>query len=189
MVLVIIDGLDASGKTTQAELLRRRLERAKQLVLLRAHPASDNVFGAQARRFLYARGRSAHFCAALFYMLDVLRSVMLYSWRRVDYIIFVRYLVGTAYLPAPLHRLAFGFFTWVVPTSELMFFLDVTPREAVRRIGKARRRREMFESFTELQRVRCKALRLASTAGWHIVDANRPAEIVEQTIHARLRMT
>jgi hypothetical protein len=34
-------------------------------------------------------GQGAHFAAALFYMIDVIRSNLLYWWRRYDFIIFV----------------------------------------------------------------------------------------------------
>jgi len=114
----------------------------------------------KARQFLILKGRSAHFAASLFYLLDVIRSILLYSWRRYDYVIFVRYLLGTAYLPSPMHKIAYQFFASTVPTPELMFFLDVKPEEAYRRILQMRNKLEMFESMEELQRVRCKALSL-----------------------------
>ena len=50
-------------------------------------------------------GTNARISASLFYLLDVLRSVVLYWWRPVDYVVFVRYLMGTAYLPEPLYKL------------------------------------------------------------------------------------
>jgi dTMP kinase len=73
-------------------------------------------------------------------MLDVIRSILLYSWRKYDYVIFVRYLMGTAYLLSPLHRIAYYFFASIVPTSNFMFFLDVNPEEAYTRIQQARKR-------------------------------------------------
>jgi thymidylate kinase len=63
-----------------------------------------------------------------------------------------------------------------------MFFLDVAPKEAFRRIQETRARREMFESLDELRRTRLKALTLASMGGWKIVDANETAEKVGQII-------
>jgi len=186
MVFIVIDGLDASGKSTQALMLYRFLRGRGNSILLRFHPSNDNPFGLRARRFLYSRGRSAHFAAAFFYMLDVIRSVLLYSWRRYDYIIFVRYLMGAAYLPAPLHLLAYHFFALTVPKSKYMFFLDVKPEEAYRRILKTRKRLEMFESLKELQEVRLKALSLASINKWIIIDANKRIDIIEKEIKKRL---
>ena len=187
MVLVIIDGLDASGKDTQANILVLSLQTKGKTALLRVHPAGDNLFGIKARQFLYLKGRSAHFASALFYMLDVLRSVALFSWRKYDYIVFVRYLMGTAYLPSPLHVVAYRFFALVVPTSDSMFFLDVSPEEAERRIRETRRNVEMFENLAELKRIRLKALSLASADGWKVLNADKPtkdiARIITRALH------
>jgi dTMP kinase len=182
VVFVVIDGLDASGKDTQAMRLRDFLESNGKTVFLRVHPSSDNLLGARARQFLLSKGKSAHFASALFYMFDVVRSILLYSWKKYDYVIFVRYLMGTAYLPSPLHRFAYVFFVSFVPTSDLMFFLDIKPEEAHSRIQQGRNRREMFENLKELERVRCKALSLALAGKWTIVDASRSAEEVEREI-------
>ncbi|MGQ9640965.1 MAG: thymidylate kinase [Candidatus Bathycorpusculaceae bacterium] len=186
MVFIVIDGLDASGKSTQAFRLYKFLRNCGKSILLRIHPSNDNPLGVKARQFLYARGKSAHFAAAFFYMLDVIRSILLYSWRKYDYIIFVRYLMGTAYLPKPLHRIAYIFFVFTVPTSDLMFFFDVKPEEAYRRIQQTRRRQEMFESLEELEEARLKALSLALTGKWTIIDANKPMDAIEKEIRERL---
>ncbi|MEM3700249.1 MAG: thymidylate kinase [Candidatus Bathyarchaeia archaeon] len=182
MVFIVIDGLDASGKNTQAFRLYNFLKSNGKTVYLRFHPSNDNFFGIKAKQFLYSKGRSAHFAAALFYMVDVIRSILLYSWRKFDCIIFVRYLMGTAYLPSPLHTIAYHFFASMVPTSNFMFFLDVTPEEAYKRIQQVRKKREMFESFEELEKIRRKALYLALIGEWKIINANRPAKEIEKEI-------
>ena len=186
LVFIIVDGLDASGKSTQALRLHNFLRNHGKTVFLRFHPSNDKFFGVEAKQFLYLKGKSAHFAAAFFYMLDVIRSISLYSWRRYDYVIFVRYLMGTAYLPSPLHRIAYHFFASIVPTSNLMFFLDVSPEEAYRRIQQTRDRREMFESLKELKRIRRKALDLASIDKWTITNANKPVNEVEKDIRKSL---
>lgn len=186
MVLVIIDGLDASGKSTQALGLSRYLTGRGRTVCLRIHPSDDNLFGVRAKRFLYLRGKGAHFAAAFFYMLDVVRSIMLYSWRKYDYIVFVRYLMGTAYLPSPLHIIGYHFFISFVPMSSFMFFLDVSPAEAVRRLRMARQRLERFEGFEELKQTRRKALSLAFTGKWTIIDAGKSLECVARELRKAL---
>lgn len=182
MVLIVIDGLDASGKTTQARKLCHLLKTRKKTVFLRFHPSNDNFFGAKTKHFLYLQGVNAHFSAALFYMLDVIRSILLYSWRRYDYLIFVRYLMGTAYLPSPFHRIAYHFFARIVPTSNQMFFLDVQPKEAYRRIRQTRHRQERFENIEDLRRVRSKALALALEGRWLIINANNSKRAVGKKI-------
>jgi dTMP kinase len=182
LVFVVIDGLDASGKSTQAFKLYNFLKNNGKTVYLRFHPSDDNFFGFKAKQFLYSKGKGAHFAAAFFYMLDVVRSILLYSWQRYDYVIFVRYLMGTAYLPSPLDRIAYLLFSSVVPTSNLMFFIDVSPGRACRRIQQERRRQEMFESLEELKRIRRKALSLALMDNWTIIDGNKPVKEVEKEI-------
>jgi dTMP kinase len=176
LVLISIDGLDASGKDTQALLLRSFLRNQRKTVYLRFHPSHDNFFGTKANQFLYAKGKSAHFAAAFFYMVDVIRSILLYSWRKYDYTVFVRYLMGTAY----------HFFASIVPTSNLMFFLDVSPEEAHRRIRQTRKKREMFENLEELKRIRRKALSLAFIGKWTIINGNNPVIDVEKQIRKSL---
>jgi len=186
LVFIVIDGLDASGKSTQAFKLYNFLKNNGKTVYLRFHPSNDNFLGVKAKQFLYLKGKGAHFAAAFFYMLDVIRSILLYSWQRYDYVIFVRYLMGTAYLPSPLHRIAYHFFAFIVPTSNLMFFLDVNPQEAYRRIRRARNRREMFENLEELKLIRCKALSLALMDKWIIINANKCVKDIEKEIRKSL---
>jgi dTMP kinase len=188
LVLVVIDGLDASGKDTQALRLCTFLRNRGNTVLLRIHPSDDSFFGVKAKQFLYVNGKSAHFVSALFYMLDVIHSILLYSWRKYDCIIFVRYLIGTAYLPSPLHRIGYHFFASIVPTSDYMFFLDVYPEEADRRIRQTRSTLEMFENLENLKRIRTKALSLVSTGKWRIINGNKPMRDIEKEIAETLEL-
>ena len=149
------------------------LEKKNKTVCVRIHPESDNLFGRKARAYLFSKGKSAHFAAALFYMIDVIRSILLYSWRPVDFVVFVRYLMGTAYLPSPFHLVAYNFFALVVPKSKDMFFLDASPEVAAARIEKNRREIEMFESLEALRKVRTKALGLTRFNRWIIIDSNK----------------
>ncbi len=173
MVFVVIDGLDGSGKSTQARLIRRRAEEKGMTCILRAHPSSDSLLGRLARGCLLLEGGRAHAAASLLYLLDVARSLLVYGWRRVDYLVFVRYLMGTAYLPEPLHRVAYLFLYRVVPRSSHMYFIDVSPEEAHRRIEAVRSRREMFESLEKLREVRGRALSLAAVGPWRVIDGDR----------------
>jgi len=186
--LIVIDGLDASGKSTQADLLSRFLSSEGRTVCVRSHPSDDNLFGIEARRFLNSRGRGAHFASALFFMLDAIRSVLDFSWREYDYIIFVRYLIGAAYLPSPMYKFAYRFFALLVPKSDAMFFLDTTPQVASRRIREGRKTREMFEGIDSLKDVRAKGLSLASIGGWTIINADRTPPEVELEIRKHLRL-
>jgi dTMP kinase len=155
-------------------------------VCVRTHPSNDNVFGRYAGRFLYSRGRGAHFASAFFYMFDVFHSIFLYSWQRYDITIFVRYLMGAAYLPSPLHVYAYRFFSAIVPRSRAMFFLDVPPEVAFERIRLNRDKREMFEDMSSLRKVRARALSLTTIGRWILIDARGPPTGIEFEIRRRL---
>jgi len=189
ITFVVIDGLDASGKTTQAYCLTRFLESQGKTFCLRIHPSGDTFFGASAKHFLQAKGTSAHFTSALFYMFDVLYSILKYSWRDYDYIIFVRYLLGTAYLPSPMDKVAYYFFATIVPKPEKIFFIDIKPEIAYERISKrADKALEMFEKPEALQKIRRKGLELASLGKWLIIDGEKPANDVELIIRNSLKL-
>ena len=185
-MLVILDGLDGSGKSTQAALLRETLQSMNKTLCLRVHPESDNWFGKEARFFLFSQGKNAHFASAIFYMIDVIRSILLYSWRKTDFVVFVRYLMGTAYLPSPLHTFIYNFFSAIVPKSKNMYFLDVTPEVAAERIQNGRKENEMFENLPALKKTRKKAISLTRFDKWVILDSNKPSEAVALEIKKRI---
>jgi dTMP kinase len=164
----------------------KSLRNKKKTVCVRVHPESDNFFGRKARVYLLSEGKNAHFASALFYMMDVVRSILLYSWRRVDFLIFVRYLMGTAYLPKPFHVVAYNFFALLVPKSKYMFFLDVYPEVATSRIVKNRSSIEMFENLNALKKVRSKALELTRFDKWIIINSNRSSIDVALALNSNL---
>jgi dTMP kinase len=186
---IVIEGLDASGKTTQAHRLTRFLQSQGKTFCLRVHPSKDNFFGVRAQQFLLSSGKNAHFASALFYMLDVLYSVLQYSWRDYDYIIFVRYLFGTAYLPSPMDKVAYHFFATIVPKPEKIFFIDIKPKVAYERITKRTDKGfEMFEKQESLQKIRERGLELAIIGKWLIIDGGKPPKHIESIIRHLLEL-
>jgi len=85
-----------------------------------------------------------------------------------------------------LHKIAYYFFSFILPTPDHLFFLNVSPEEAYRRILEMRVKREMFESMDELKKVKHKALSLASMSGWTIIDADKPIDAVGGEIKRQL---
>jgi len=110
----------------------------------------------------------------------------LYYWRRVDYVIFVRYLMGTAYLPESLYKLGYLFFLRVVPSSPQMFFINTSPHEAHKRIEQNRSKKEMFETLERLQKVHKKVTHLASRPEWTIIDGDGISDEIQKEVRASL---
>ena len=185
-MFIVIDGLDGSGKSTQAELLCVYLESIDKSFVMRTHPSKDNYLGQKGREYLLRVGLYARIMASALYMFDVIRSVVLHKWSGKDYIVFVRYLMGTAYLPSPLHRIAYFFFKLLMPQGDHMFFIDVTPEEAHKRIKENRTEVEMFESLERLKKVRGRILELAQRKEWTIIDGDQALDDIQSEIRRRV---
>lgn len=130
----------------------------------------------------------ARISASLFYLLDVVRSVTLYYWQPLNYVVFERYLMGTAYLPEALYKLGYLFFLKMVPNSQLMFYINTSPHEAYTRIEKNRAQKEIFENLERLQIVYRKMSRLATRSEWIIINGNRSIEEIHREVKSILAL-
>ncbi|MFN3384906.1 MAG: thymidylate kinase [Archaeoglobaceae archaeon] len=171
MRFIVVDGLDGAGKDTHAKLIAKRYERKGERVLIRNHP-SDSFFGRRAKKSLLGRGKISHLKASIYYFLDVIYSLLRY-YRRADTLVFVRYIGGVFYLPTPIAKILYRFFSTVLPTSRYMFFLEAKPEVLLERLSK-RDEKEMFENIRALQEVRERALSLLK--GWHIINTEKEIE-------------
>lgn len=187
-MLIVFDGLDGSGKSTQALLLCKYLEERGKTWIFRSHPSGDNFFGKKSREYLLREGKKARVSASLFYLLDVIRSILFYHWRRVDYVVFVRYLMGTAYLPKAIYKFGYLFFLKIVPRSPYMFFIDTNPTEAHNRIEENRTRKEMFESLEKLNKTYSKITALASRPEWITIDGDTQSEDIHKEVRHALAL-
>ena len=180
MRFYVIDGLDGSGKDTQAYKLKAYLSKDGREVVLRIHPNSDNAFGRISKRSLEKSGQFWRLVATFFYGLDVVRSVLLYAHGDRD-VIFVRYTLACAYLPGPVIKPVYAIVNFLLPKSANMFYLDVTPEEALRRIKSRGDSEEMFETLPHLEKNRRRAMLILSN--WKVVDGNRaPEEVFSQIV-------
>lgn len=182
MRFIIVDGLDGSGKTTQAKFIQKKYQSIGESVILREHPSNDNPYGLKAKKALLGRGKMNKIKASIYYAMDVIRSVKKYNGT-ADNIIMVRYLMGVAYLPLPLAKLLYKFFTIILPTSQYMFFLDLEPEVSLHRMSQ-RDDEEMFENMADLIKVRKKALELARE--WHIINTAGTIDDAKNTIYTKL---
>jgi dTMP kinase len=182
MRFIVIDGLDGVGKDTHAQIIKNKYLESGQSVILRSHPEKDNYYGRKAKKALLGKGKINKISASIYYTFDVIRSVRMYHGK-ADNVIFVRYLFGVAYLPLPLAKLLYKFFSIALPTSNYMFFLDLEPEKALKRISQ-RDDQEMFENLEDLFKVREKVLKLSK--GWKVINTSGSITEVQEEIDGYL---
>ena len=166
--LIVVDGLDGCGKDTHARRMAQLIEAEGQRVWVASHP-SGGTLGRLAKRALQGSGHVPRALATVFYTMDVLRSVSRYNRASEGTFIFVRYLLGTAYLPRRLAPAGYRLFRNLLPFPDLGVFIDIEPFVALRRIEARDHRHEMFETLEKLESVRSVAKRLTSDE-WTVVD-------------------
>ena len=125
---IVFDGLDGCGKDTQVNLIAEMYEQQGRKVDIRSHPCSDNKFGRKSKQALLKTGKFNHLKATLYYGLDALRSVHMYYYNKdTDVLIFSRYTMAVAYLPDVVNVIVYKIVSNILPKSDCMFFLDVSP--------------------------------------------------------------
>jgi dTMP kinase len=174
-LFIVIDSGDGSGKDTQCKMIASYLKsKGASSIRVRSHPANDNRFGLRAKRALEQGGRKGHLTAALFYTIDVIRSLILFYRHNDEVLIFSRYLLGVCYLPSSLVLFGYNFFSTFLPRSDFQFYLKVTPENARKRIKTRGVKEEMFERLPKLQKK------------WLIIDGNPPPDEVWSQIKHEL---
>ena len=169
---IVIDGLDGSGKDTQILLLAEMYKKQGRDVTIRSHPCDDNRYGRKSKQALLKTGKIK---------LDAIRSVRKYAHNDdVDVLIFSRYILAVMYLPDVVNTIVYKIVAFVLPTSDCMFFLDVSPEESLRRIGSRNEDTEMFENKESLIKARNKSRKF--TYNWNVVDGDRSVEEISNEI-------
>jgi dTMP kinase len=175
---IVIDGLDGSGKDTQAMKLMEYLSGDSEEIVLRVHPSQDNVFGRASKKALMGDGKLMRIAATLFYGFDVVHSVIMYC-RGDRTVIFVRYTMACAYLPRQAIKPVYRLVSRILPRSPDMFFLDVEPEEALRRVRERGDMLEMFETLPHMEKARSRAMIIKGD--WKVVDGNgTPDEVFQR---------
>jgi len=185
MGFIVVDGLDGCGKDTHADNIRRLLELEGVEVTIISHPSS-RFFGRMSKRFLQGEGPPARLFATLFFIGDVLQSVRQLKSRGQGTVIFVRYLLGTAYLPPSLAPYGYIAFRNLLPRPDLAIFIDIEPDVAIRRIRARGHVPEMFETPERLASVRNVARQLVAE-DWVTVDNSIDGKVPFQMVEKLLR--
>ena len=178
--LIAFEGLDQSGKQTQAELLRDRLKQGGYKSRLVSFPDYATSIGEEIARALQGEREYEPDVMQLLYVANRYeRKPDLLRWLEGGLI-----LVSDRYIASSVaYGEAFGLdATWLVemqkylPPPALTIFLDINPETAVQRKGADRDR---YERDLALQiRVRESYRRQAAGQGWVVLDGERSKEAI-----------
>ena len=186
-LLIAFEGLDQSGKQTQAELLRDRLvARDNRLVRLLSFPAYQTPIGGEIERALQGAREYPADVMQLLYVANryELKPEIERERARGTIVICDRY-VGSSVAygaaqgldPSWLHDVQ-----RYLPQPDLTFLLDIAPGISARRKTQARDRYE--RDLDLLGRVRGVYLGVARESDWMVLDASRDRSDVAAEVYA-----
>jgi len=196
---IVIDGFDGSGKDTQAqvvyEMYKNKVSENSETnksnkandtiknVVLRSNPETDNYFGLKSHGALLKEGKINKIIATIFFALDIFRSLILY-YHKTDVLIFTRYLLTPAYFPKRMVKPVYKFFSFILPTSNFMFYLDLPPEVAMERINTRNKRDnqefQSFENLESLKKTREKVNLISSD--WIKIDGSKDKNEIKEKI-------
>ena len=187
-LLIAFEGLDQSGKETQAARLRDRFAAAGRTVRALSFPDYDTPIGREIRAALDGeRGFAADTLQLLYIANRHEYRAQIDAWLAAgDVVVCDRYRASSiAYGDAQGLDAA-----WLrdvqrhLPDPDVIVLLDIAPEEAVRR--KAHGRDKFERDLPLLSRVRESYRRQAAAEGWEVVDGARSKDAIAEDIVGRV---
>lgn len=182
--LIVIDGIDQSGKRTQAELLARKIRHHGSSCAIWSFPAYHTLLGRRLRAYLVGKERPNMRVVHLLYAANKWEVAAKISEQRTRGIV----VIANRYSPSNLaygvaHGLSLQWLTTLeadLPKPDQIFILDVPVKTSFRR--KTRRRDRHEDDAAYLNRVRRTYLRLAKEQNWTIVNGESTPPVVHSRI-------
>ena len=177
-MLVAIEGLDQSGKETQARELRDRLRAAGYRSRVVAFPDYGTSIGEEIARALQGEREYGPETMQLLYVANRFeRKADIDRWQAGGLIVVFDRYVASAIAYGEAHGLDPAWLENLqiyLPQPDLTFFLDIAPETAMARktVGRDRYERDL----ALLARVRASYQRLAAQPGWIRIDGERPPD-------------
>jgi dTMP kinase len=179
-LLVAFEGLDQSGKQTQAELVRDDLTARGLACRLLSFPDYDTPIGGEIARALRGQHEYAPDVMQLLYVANRYeKRRLMEQWLREGVVLVCdRYVASSvAYGEAQgLEAQWLGEIQRFLPPPDVTILLDIAPETAVARKATGRDRYE--RDLALLSRVRDSYTRQAALPGWVRVDGQRSKEAV-----------
>jgi dTMP kinase len=184
-LLIAFEGLDQSGKQTQAELLRERLTARDRTVRLLSFPDYTTVIGAEIGRALHGERQYGADVMQLLYVANRYeRKPDIERWLEGGLVLVCdRYVASSvAYGEAlGLDPVWLTEMQRLLPAAALTILLEIAPETAVKRKAVDRDR---YERDLALQaRVRDSYRRQAAEQGWLVLDGERGRDAVAADVY------
>ena len=192
---IVFEGIDGAGKTTQIELLTRRLQAEGRVVYRTAEP-TESVTGGLLRDALGGISKRTPCEMAALFVLDrifhntnPINGIELLLQKGVDVICDRYYYSSLAYQGSETDE------NWVrqmnlgcpeIRRPDVCIFLDLTPEQSMERIGRGRVTTEIYENVERLTSVRNQFFRvfesLSECDRVCVVNAARTVEEIHEEI-------
>jgi len=187
-MLIAIEGLDQSGKATQAQLLRDELREGGTRARLVSFPDYGTSIGEEIARALQGERDYGPEVMQLLYIANRYeRKADLERWLDGGLVVVCDRYVASSVAYGEAQGLDVDWLTQTqrfLPASDLTILLDIAPELAVERKATGRDRYE--RDLALLSRVRESYLRQVEQAGWVRVDGDRDQADVTAEIMAIL---
>jgi dTMP kinase len=178
--IIAFEGLDQSGKQTQAELLRDRLKQDGHKARLVSFPDYGTSIGEEIARALQGEREYGPDVMQLLYVANRYeRKPDLGRWLDGGLILVCDRYVASSIAYGEAQGLDEAWLTDMqkfLPPASLTFMLDIQPDTAVQRKSVDRDRYE--RDLAMLRRVRESYRRQAATGRWVVLDGERPKDAI-----------
>src|SRR5438046_1667873 len=186
-LLIAVEGLDQSGKQTQAELLRDALKETGRKARLVAFPDYGTSIGEEIARALQGEREYGPDVMQLLYVANRYeRKPDLHRWLEGGLILVCDRYTASSIAYGEAQGLDAGWLAGMqrfLPPATLTILLDIAPETAVHRKSVDRDRYERDLALQE--RVRESYHRQATAGGWLVLDGERTKEaIAADVLHA-----
>ena len=187
-MLVAIEGLDQSGKETQARELRDRLRASGCRSRVASFPDYGTSIGEEIARALQGEREYGPETMQLLYVANRFeRKADINRWQAGGLIVLFDRYVASAVAYGEAHGLDPAWLEQLqiyLPQPDLTLFLDIAPETALARKAVGRDRYE--RDLALLARVRASYQRLAEQPDWITIDGERPPDDVSAAMAAAL---
>jgi dTMP kinase len=183
-VFICVEGLDASGKTTQSKLLVRNLQRKGFDAVYTTEPSHGRIGRLIREHVLIGKNRLSAVLEALLFAADRVdhsEREVIPALKADKIVVTDRYLYSSlAYQGAAGLDLK-----WIEEVNrwamkpDMTIYIDISPKIVLQRL---KREKSVMETLQNQRRVREIYLKLVKNCGLRVVDGNKSKRVVAQEI-------